>query len=286
MLDLSHKADLVWLGRLVADVRVAAPEADFLVAGAQARDLLLMHAHGIETGRATEDVDLAFLVASWDEFMSLREGLLGSGKFITETQTLHKLRHTGIGKARLDLIPFAGIETDDRHISWPPNGEPVMNVIGFREAHAAAVQVALPELQPVAVVALHALMLLKLSAWKDRRLQHPIGKDAHDIRLLLKTYLDAGNQERLYSEAAHLLDRDDFDYEVAGAWLLGYDAGNLLPTEETPGNAKDFYRTLLRAEVAAEMESTLIIDMRTADPTAEVQLLRSLFEGFSAADTL
>lgn len=238
MLDLSHKADLAWLGRLVADVRAAAPEADFLVAGALARDLLLTHAHGIETGRATEDVDLAFLVASWDEFMSLRKRLLGSEKFITETKTLHKLRHTGIGKARLDLIPFAGIETDDRHISWPPSGETVMNVIGFREAHAAAVQVALPEPQQVAVAALHALMLLKLSAWKDRRLQHPIGKDAYDIRLLLKTYLDAGNQERLYSEAAHLLDRDDFDYEVAGAWLLGYDAGNLLPTEETPWQCK------------------------------------------------
>lgn len=99
-------------------------------------------------------------------------------------------------------------------------------------------------------------------------------------------WLDAGNQERLHSEAAHLLDRDDFDYEVAGAWLLGYDAGNLLPTEETPGNAKVFYRILLQAEVAADMESTLINDMRTSDPAADVQLLRSLLEGFSAADSL
>lgn len=34
------------------------------------------------------------------------------------------------------------------------------------------------------------------------------------------------------------------------------------------------------------MESTLINDMRTPDPAADARLLRSLFEGFSAADAL
>jgi len=39
-----------------------------------------------------------------------------------------------------------------------------------------------------------------------------------------QNYLDAGNSERLYSEAAQLLENPDFDYERAGAWLAGRDA--------------------------------------------------------------
>ena len=43
-LDLSKQPELVWLSRLVADVQVVAREHDLLLVGAQARDLLLMHA--------------------------------------------------------------------------------------------------------------------------------------------------------------------------------------------------------------------------------------------------
>jgi predicted nucleotidyltransferase len=61
-LDLSKKPELIWLSRLVADIQVVAQERDLLLVGAQARDLLLMHAYRIDTRRATEDVDLAFMV--------------------------------------------------------------------------------------------------------------------------------------------------------------------------------------------------------------------------------
>src|SRR5437879_319167 len=105
-LDLSTKPDLTWLARLVADVRTAAPQMSFLLAGAQARDLLLTHAHGIDTGRATEDVDFAFMVADWEDFLQLRERLLASGRFV-DTRSPQRLRHHGIGASRVDIIPFA-----------------------------------------------------------------------------------------------------------------------------------------------------------------------------------
>ena len=116
MLDLSEKPDLIWLARLIADVQRAAPEADFMLAGAQARDVLLTHAYGIDTRRATEDVDLAFLVANWNEFDLLRARLIDSGRFIGTTTASYKLRHTGIGAARVDLIPFAGVEDAKRRM--------------------------------------------------------------------------------------------------------------------------------------------------------------------------
>ena len=74
-LDLSKKPELVWLSRLVADIQVVARERDLLLVGAQARDLLLMHAYRIDTRRATEDVDLAFMVRDWSQFLDLRTRL-------------------------------------------------------------------------------------------------------------------------------------------------------------------------------------------------------------------
>ncbi|TMG90328.1 MAG: hypothetical protein E6H73_15570, partial [Betaproteobacteria bacterium] len=131
-LDLSKKPELVWLSRLVADIQLVARERDLLLVGAQARDLLLMHAYRIDTRRATEDVDLAFMVRDWSQFLDLRTRLVASGRFSEHERTLHKLIHNGVGTSRVDLIPFAGVEDAERHIAWPPDDATVMNVIGFR----------------------------------------------------------------------------------------------------------------------------------------------------------
>ena len=47
------------------------------------------------------------------------------------------------------------------------------------------------------------LVALKLVAWWSGTTAP--GKDAADLLLILKNYLDAGNQSRLYDEAPHLL---------------------------------------------------------------------------------
>jgi predicted nucleotidyltransferase len=284
-LDLSAKPDLVWLARLVADVRIAAPETEFLLAGAQARDLLLTYAHGIDTGRATKDVDLAFMVDDWKNFFLLRKRLIGSGRFIEDTESLQKLKHHGIGASNVDVIPFAGVEDAQRHIAWPPDGGVVMNVNGFREAHDVAIAVDLPEAMSVDVPPLYALMLLKLAAWADRRVIPPLGKDAHDIRLLLKHYLEAGNQERLYTVAAHLLDRTDFDFEAAGAWLLGHDARVMLNESVTAASSVPFYLALVQREATAATGSLLLGDMRSPNPANDLRLLEAFFEGFAESRT-
>ena len=91
-----------------------------------------------------------------------------------------------------------------------------MTVVGYREALASAMDVKLPENQRVLVVSLPMLAVLKLVAWSERHTAAP-RKDAADLLLILKNYLDAGNQQRLYEEAPHLLEDSNFDYERAGA---------------------------------------------------------------------
>jgi predicted nucleotidyltransferase len=78
LLDLSDRAVLEPLARVLVAVRRAAGQSPFVLIGAVARDLLLVHAGGIEAQRATEDTDLALAVRSWDEFMRLRAALLAS----------------------------------------------------------------------------------------------------------------------------------------------------------------------------------------------------------------
>lgn len=227
-LDLSSRHELRHLAALIGAFRAAAGEIPFFLAGATARDLLLLYAHGIDPGRETLDTDLALMVSDWETFSALRSRLIDSGRFSPLGAALHRLLFDDW--LEVDLIPFGGVELEDRTIAWPPGGNPVMGVFGFRESLDATMRVGLPGGQEIRIVSLPALVILKLMAWTERRLSQP-RKDAYDLAGILKNYLDAGNQDRLYAEAAHLLDTPDFDYELSGAWLLGYDMAQLLPED-------------------------------------------------------
>jgi predicted nucleotidyltransferase len=130
--DLSDRAALGSLARLLSAVRRAADDTPLLLVGAAARDILLVHANGIAMHRATEDTDLALAVRDWKAFLRLRRALLASGTFTAEGPA-HRL---WFGDQRLDIMPFGGVERPDRSIAWPPEGVEVMNVRGLTEALA------------------------------------------------------------------------------------------------------------------------------------------------------
>ncbi len=92
-MDLSDKTELRWLTAVLADVGDAAPDVDFLIVGAMARDLLLHHGHGVPISRATTDIDLGVTVGSWDEFRKLRNACLNSGQFTPTRRGTHRIIH-------------------------------------------------------------------------------------------------------------------------------------------------------------------------------------------------
>lgn len=101
-----------------------------------------------------------------------------------------------------------------------------MSTVGFGEAYASSMDVRLNEGLVVKVASLAGLALLKLIAWSDRQYE----RDAQDLGLIMKHYLDAGNQKRVYTEGgdcSDLLD-EDFDYEKASAHVLGRDLSRLV----------------------------------------------------------
>jgi predicted nucleotidyltransferase len=269
-LDLSKKTELRWLSGLVRLVGSAAGGLPFFIAGATARDLILEYGYGIVADRKTHDVDFAFRVADWPAFETLRSRLLATERFTAAVGNAHRLQFDA--DIAIDLVPFGAIEKPDRTIAWPPNGAVVMSVFGFREAMSATISVSLPQGVAVPVVSLAALAILKIAAWLERRYVQP-GKDAQDLWLVMRYYLDAGNRDRLYAEAAQLLERDDFDYETAGAWLLGHDMGKLLAASE-----KSKIAAFLEHESDPEGLLALVGDMR-ARPEKALPLLRAMTNG-------
>lgn len=204
-------------------------DIDFFVGGALARDLMLWHVHGQNTGRATRDVDLGLHLTDWAAFSALKDLLLAQGRFQPQEDVAHRLMYLPAGMSHgipLDLLPFGALEGPQATIAWPPEHAVVMNVAGFAEAHRAAVDVALNDTLAVRVASLPSLAVLKLIAWRDRHLE--TAKDATDFLLIARRYAEAGNMDRLYEAEAALLQACDFDPDLAGAMLLGRDAAALV----------------------------------------------------------
>jgi predicted nucleotidyltransferase len=209
-------------------------QTDFVVAGATARDLVLWHVYGIQAERRTFDVDVAICAVSWEAHAALVERLCATGYFTTGSNNQHALKFEDpqIGpKVPLDLIPFGGVEAPQGEIAWPPKGEFVMNVQGFREAVDNAIQIEIGEGVIVPVVSLPALAILKIFAWQDRRLR--ANKDVFDLLVLLRNYLKAGNETRIWDAASDLLEEYEFDIDVTACALLGRDARAIAGKETT-----------------------------------------------------
>jgi predicted nucleotidyltransferase len=196
----------------------------------------------------------------------------------------HKILYQG--RLEMDLIPFGGVENANGSISWPPRGEEVMTVAGYREALASAIDVKLPENQRILVVSLPMLVVLKIVAWSERHTAAP-RKDATDLFLILKNYLDARNQQRLYEEAAHLLEDNNFDYERAGAWLAGQDAANALQTDgATRADTHKAISTILDKEIHPDGPLALIGEIGGRDAESMRLLLAAFLYGLRGEKSL
>lgn len=177
------------------------------------------HVYGLETTRATRDVDFAVAVSSWDEFERLKNQLIATGEFVASGNAHRLIFGEGFGAYPLDLVPFDGVE---RHgeIAWPPKGEFVMNVTGYTDAHDSALDVEIARGFHVKIVSLPAMAVLKILAWNDRPERD---KHATDVLLILRNYYQAGQFDRLYADAVDLLETYGYDLELAGAALMGWD---------------------------------------------------------------
>ena len=273
-LDLSDRAELGWVVELVRPVRKAAGGAPLFVVGAMARELVMVHGFGLVSGRATRDLDFAVRVAGWGDYDLIRKALINDFGFQPVEGIVHRLQ-SGSGLL-LDMLPFGAIEGAGRTIAWPPDGDEVMISLGFAEVAETTIAVTLPDGSSVDVAGPMAQTVLKLVAWSDRADRS--GSDAYDLTILLRNYLDTGHEDRLYDEAADLLDDPQFDREVAGATLLGQDIAATL------GQETEKLRDLIAPETDSAGPLRLVGDL-ACDPEHGLRLVRGLARGLGVPST-
>ena len=262
--------------RVLRTLDPIAREADcaYFVAGATARDLILVNIHGLRSGRATRDIDFGIAVENWHRFTLLKERLVATGDFASDRRALQRLTYSDRAarfSIPVDLIPFRGVTAADDTIEWPPSRDTVMNVAGFEEALASSIPIKIEGNLIARVASIPGLMLLKLVAWSDRGRE--TDKDAADIYRLLTAYADAGNTDRLYDQEIDLLEAVGFDMQVAGAELLGRDVGSLCAPK-----AIILIRSILESEKTFER---LVRDMvRTSTVPEAVSFVQRMLTSF------
>ncbi len=252
-------------------------DINYLLIGAIARDLL-DQLNGTIGTRLTEDVDFAINIPTWDDFEKLSKTLLETLKFRRQEDKRCRFYHIPTN-VPIDILPFGQIDQPDYVISWPPDKDFGMSTLGFREAYNGSIEIHLSE-NPILNIRIPSgagLAILKLIAWNENPARR---KDAPDILHLIRNYLNSNNDSRLYDEDSDLVESADFDYECAGARLLGRDMASIA----SPQTLKTI-ADILNIETSDDSDSRLIFNMIGVGIGAEfgfeqvLQLLRCLLDG-------
>jgi len=207
----------------------------WVIVGATARIIILEHVLGLQPARATRDVDFAVAVEDWETFEELKRKLVITGHFAVSTSKEHRLYYSQAeppyeGGIAVDLVPFGGVEDPKFIISWPREADTHLNVIGCADVLAGAMVVEFDQDTHVPIASLPGQALLKIIAWHDRRAETD-AKDARDLLILLRAYVDSQDADRVYSLKPATCEDLDWDRELMGAYLMGSDAIQLASIE-------------------------------------------------------
>lgn len=199
------------------------------IVGATARDIILEYIYKAGIRRATKDIDFGVAVESWTQYERLKIALISTGKFRADNRIEQRLWRKGNGdNMKIDLVPYGGLESPVGIVTFPPT-EFEMNTDGFKEAYEDALTLKIGKDLHIRIVSLAGLAVLKFIAYDDRPQERQA--DLQDILFLMETYLEAGNEEKLYADS-DLLNDESFDLRTVGAQMLGRDMKKLL-TERT-----------------------------------------------------
>lgn len=275
----THKAILDARSQtLIAAVAEAAGDLhiNWMVTGATGRVLLLETVYGLARGRATEDVDLGVMVASWEQFRALVERICRDAAFQPDAKQRQRLRYRDEGI--LDLVPFGEIESRDRTIRWPPENDFSMSVIGFREAYAKSVEVDVDGVA-VRVVDPAGLMLLKLVAWTERHRTQP-RKDAADLAYLLRHFSAIVTEKVLFEQHFAAVEAADFDVDFAASRVLGQAMRNMAETD-TRAHVHNILDDALKEKNDSALIREIAAHLPGEDEDRVYRLLKNMRDGFS-----
>jgi predicted nucleotidyltransferase len=199
----------------------------FFVIGAMARDIN-MQIHNEQSGRLTEDLDIALTVDNWEQWEKLKEDITTLENFTKDKQQPQRFLYRQ--SYQLDIVPYGAIRREDNKIYWPPDERFAMSVLGYDPADQSLTEVLIDGEVKFKVAALDAICMLKLIAWQDRH--HKTNKDAEDIGFILMNYLQLHEERAVnYYDTVYRDENDTIPKRSAS--LLGIDLSHLLSAHQT-----------------------------------------------------
>jgi predicted nucleotidyltransferase len=251
----------------------------FFVVGATARDIMFDALFGVQTVRATLDLDLAIRVARWEEYQELKARMIAENGYTADTTQIQRLNHKN--GMIVDLVPFGPLETPVGTVVWPPEHDIEMSTVGFEEALESSTNVIVahdPNVE-VKVCTPAALTVMKLVSWNDKYPDRT--RDAEDMMFFMKEYIELGNENRLWDTDSDILAEGNFKYELASARLLGRDIRKVI-NEST----RQAVIAILTKETDTETQMRLVTDIakaRLGEARDILALLAALRRGISEA---
>ncbi|MCB0415871.1 MAG: nucleotidyl transferase AbiEii/AbiGii toxin family protein [Bdellovibrionales bacterium] len=231
-------------------------KCDYVLVGALVRDILFSLG-GVEAKALTKDIDLAFAIESWELFQEIKNTFLNNEDFHKAKEPHRVLYKTPKMKFSIpvDLLPFGGVTDKKENISWPPDQDIIMSVIGYKEAFKYAESVKLEKNFSVKMASVDALIVLKLFAWRDRN--DKTNKDAIDIDEIFKYIdnIDSNIINELFDEHQDLTS-ENFDFKVALVGVIGRRIFKILEK-----NTIEQLKKLLTFELEKKYESKLVVSI-------------------------
>ncbi|MHB1688649.1 MAG: nucleotidyl transferase AbiEii/AbiGii toxin family protein [Ignavibacteriaceae bacterium] len=251
--DISGKIDKYRL-EIISSIKEVSDSLGipFFIIGATARDIILEYVFEKKIYRATNDIDFGIRVSDWDTFNSLTSTLLKNKKYSPDKKIEHRLFYEK--GYPIDIVPFGKIASAGGTFKWPKD-KIEFTVLGFEEAYnnSNLVKVKRNPDMIVNFATPESLCLLKIISWSERYPDR--SRDAIDLVLLIESYLDTGNSERLNNEESDLVD-DNFDFTLTGARLLGRDIAAIFEKRTL-----DFVINILDKETGEQDRYRLAEDM-------------------------
>ena len=272
-LDISGKIGKIHIEAISEIKKIAdSLEIPFFIVGASARDFILEHLYNIKATRGTTDIDFGMKVESWDKFKELKTTLLNSGKFQKGAEKQRFVYKSVL----IDIVPFGDISGNGNEITWPPEYETIMSVLGFNEVYNFSTTIKLSKnpILEVRIPTLPGLAVLKMLSWEEKYPER--SRDAEDLLFIMNKYEYAGNFDRLYGSEIKLLESEGYDNRIAGVRLLGKDIAKIVDPDTL-----DYIKRIVTEETKDDSKFKLALQMigPNDDFNDVLNLLRKLKEG-------
>ncbi|MGV8881816.1 MAG: hypothetical protein ACOH19_06655 [Rhodoglobus sp.] len=221
------------------------PQLPPMLIGAEARDILHAGLGHSFTNRATQDVDLAFVVTDWQAYASLVDGLTP----IPDTGIAFR-----VAGMHVDLMAFGPVESPQGTLTPPFRAADPIDVFGMTQVYASAQIATFESGIRIRIPTVAGYVALKLKAWIDRSADYNY-KDAPDLGLALFWAAESSAFTDRYWDDVELFTTWGADVGLGGAALLGCDVRQELGQEASDHIASLFTETN-RTELARALRSS------------------------------